>query len=83
MISLSFFLYIWLILLGIYGLLSLISILQMIRFSIGGFVSFSSTLVFIAGVLLVVFATTSYLVQVDWDANLTWSSFFSASPLAL
>lgn len=73
MIPLSVFLIAWFVLLGIYGILSLISIMQMIRFGVAGTMTYISTFLFVAVAAFVIVGVGLYLLTVDWGLSLDFS----------
>jgi hypothetical protein len=80
MIPLSIFLIAWLVLLGIYALLALVSIVQMVRFGVSGSMTYFSTGIYLAVAAFVLTATVLYFLTVDWSLGLDVGSLFSSSP---
>ena len=74
MIPLSVFLIAWLVLLGVYGILSLLSIIQMLRFAISGPMVYLSTFLFILVSLAIIGGTGLYLSHVDWSLPMNLGS---------
>jgi hypothetical protein len=83
MIPLPVFLIAWLILLGIYVMLSLISMMQMVRFGIASTMTYFSTAIFLIVAVLMIGGTGLYLATVDWSLGLDLGSVFQSSPLSL
>jgi hypothetical protein len=80
MIPLSYFLLAFLLLLGIYGLMSLLSVMQMVRYGVTGSVTYFSTALFLVVAVIVVLGAGAYLVTVDWQQPLTLFGGLSSSP---
>lgn len=80
MIPLSFFLIAWLIFLGIYGILALVSIMQMVRFGVAGSMTYFSTAIYIVVAFIAIGATAAYLLTVDWNLALDLGGIFTATP---
>jgi len=83
MIPLPVFLIAWLLLLGIYVILSLISMMQMIRFGVASTMTYFSTAIFLIVAVLMIGATGLYLATVDWTLGLNLNSIFDSSVLPL
>ncbi|MFA5936027.1 MAG: hypothetical protein WC787_04215 [Patescibacteria group bacterium] len=83
MIPLSIFLIAWLILLGIYVLLALVSMTQMIRFSVASSMTYFSTGVFLLVAILVISVTGIYLMTVDWTLGLDMGNIFQGPSIPL
>ncbi len=69
MIPLPYFLIAWIVLVGIYAIMALLSTYQMLRFGLAGTGTYLSTIIFLAGVLIVIFAASAYLVSIDWTRS--------------
>lgn len=67
MIPLIYFLFAWLTLLAIFGIMMLITLMTMLRYSLAGFLTYASTTVFVLIALFVTFLSGAYLVRVDWN----------------
>lgn len=80
MIPLSIFLIAWLVLLGIYGLLALVSIVQMVRFGVAGSMTYFSTVIYVVVAFIAIGATTLYILTVDWSLALDVGGIFAGSP---
>ena len=64
---LAWLLLVWLVLISIFLIASLLSIWMNVRFGLLGFITYGSTLLFIAVTCLALFFVISYLVTVDWS----------------
>lgn len=80
MIPLSTFLIAWLIFLGLYGILALISIMQMVRFGVAGSMTYFSTAIYLVVALIAIGATAAYLMTVDWTLALDLGGVLNATP---
>lgn len=80
MIPLSYFLFAWLLLLGLYLIMSLISMMQMLRFGIAGFGTYASTLAYLIIFVLTVLGCSLYFLTVDWTQSVNLIEGFGASP---
>lgn len=83
MIPLSVFLIAWIILLAIYAIISLISIIQMVRFGIASSMTYFSTAVFLIVALIGIGGTCFYLATVDWSIGLDIASIFRPPTISL
>ncbi len=81
MIPLYFFLIAWLVFLGLYGVMALVSLFQFIRFGVAGIGTWLSSLTFIAVVTVVILGTGSVLVGVDWHQSLNLFAWIGSSPI--
>lgn len=70
MIALSWFLLAWLIMLGLFFLVALITLITHLRYGVANFMTYFSTVTFIGVVALALLFTSGYLTQVDWTQNL-------------
>lgn len=70
MIPLIWFLVAWIILLGIFALLTAVTLFMHFRFGLTGSGIFASSAVFLSVVGLVILLTSVYLYQVDWTQSL-------------
>lgn len=77
MLPLSIFIVIWLVFLGIFGLLSLASVVQMVRFGVSGSITYISTGIFLVVSALVIFTIGMYLLTVDWSSGFDIGGIFS------
>lgn len=82
MIPLTYALIFWLILLGIHALISFVSVVQMIRFSVAGPMVYVSTIGFLAVSLLVILTSGAFLLGVDWTQTIDFGLILS-NPFAL
>ncbi len=78
MISLYVFLIAWLVFLGLYTIMLLLSALQLLRFGVSGAGTYLATLVFFVGVILVVVGTGAMLRSVDWQQQINLFSWINA-----
>jgi hypothetical protein len=83
MISLSFFLILWIILLAIYAFLALISVAQMIRFGVASSMTYFSTGIFLTVAAVVIIATIGYLFTVDWSIGFDLQSILQPPGISL
>lgn len=81
MIPLPIFLIIWLVLLLVFLVMALFSVVQMMRFGIAGSMVYISTLSFWVVSAIVIVATASFLLTVDWSQSLSFGQFFSSPSL--
>jgi hypothetical protein len=79
MIPLYIFLFIWLAFLGLYGLMSLVSVYQLMRYGIAQTGTWVTTVVFSTVALLVVLGAGSILISVDWNQSLNLFGTLSLS----
>ncbi len=70
MLPLSYFLLAWIILLAIFGLVALISIMQMLRYGVVGIGTYLSTILFLLVSMVVVLGTGIFLTRVDWTQSM-------------
>ena len=70
MFPLSVFLIAWFILLAIFGLMALLSVIQMLRYGLAGPGTYMTTLIFFVATFVVVFGTSAYLLTVDWTQQI-------------
>ena len=83
MIPLTLFLFVWLILLVIFLLFALISVVQMLRYSVAGTTAYITTSVFIGVVAVTIFSTGLFLVNVDWSQGFNLGSLFQMPEVTL
>lgn len=76
MIPLAWFLGAWLILLVIFGLMTLLTIAMTLRYGLSCFTTYVALGLFIGVIAVVLFLTGAYLLSVDWSQSF---SFFSDS----
>lgn len=69
MLPLSYFLFAWILALAIFGIVALISILQLLRYGIVGIGTYFSTILFLLVSIVVVLGTGIFLTGVDWTQN--------------
>lgn len=69
MVPLTTFLIIWIILLAIYGLLVLVTLIQMLRHGLPSAAAYVTTFVFLIVSAGVIFGTGWYLTDVDWTVS--------------
>ncbi len=70
MIPLTYFLIAWVVLLGIFGLIMLVTLLQMLRHGLPSTATYIATLLFLIVTAGVVIGTSLYLTQTDWDVGI-------------
>lgn len=71
MIPLSYFLAAWVILLGIFGVMTLLTLIQMLKHGLSTFWTYASTFLFLIVVVGVVIGVTWQLGNVDWNTPIT------------
>lgn len=76
MIPLSLFLVIWLVLIGIYAIVALITIVQMTRFAISGSVATLVILLYVVVAGLALGGTAMYLFGIDWNTTIEFGGTF-------
>lgn len=81
MIPLSYFLIAWLVFLGLYAIMALISVLQMVRFGIAGSGTYLSTVLFLCASFLIVFGTGWFLIGVDWTQGVNAFGWLGSTPI--
>jgi len=79
MIPLFYFLLAWIVFLGLYGLMALMSIYQFMRFGIAQTGTWLTTVIFCTVTFLVVMGTGYLLIGVDWNQSLNLLGMFSVS----
>lgn len=81
MIPFSWLLLGWLVMLGLFGLLALITLFTHVRYGVANMTTYLSTLLFLGVATIALFLTGTYLAQVDWSQSLdlgpTMSSLFN------
>lgn len=78
MIPLYVFLIAWLIFLGLYAILSLISVLQMLRFGVSGVGTYLTTLLFLFVGIGVIIGAAMLLKNTDWKQYVSPFSWIAA-----
>ncbi|MEK7116282.1 MAG: hypothetical protein AAB879_02725 [Patescibacteria group bacterium] len=81
MLPLSFLLIAWLVFLGLYGVMSLLSVWQMARFGVIGTGTYLSILLFLSGVAISLLVTWTHLAGVDWSHNVNLFGFLNSASL--
>ena len=73
MISLSWFLIAWLVAMGVFGILTIITVALNLRYAPTGFVTYASTTIFL-GVIAIIFflLVMPYLPTVDWSQTMAF-----------
>jgi hypothetical protein len=71
MVPLSFFLLLWCILLGIFGLMAFVSMFQMLRYGITGAGTTLPTILFLCIVAFTILGASAHLVTVDWTQSIS------------
>ncbi len=74
MIPLSWFLFAWLGMLGLFFLLALITLFTHLRYGVASFITYLSTLAFIGVSTIAIILASNYLVTVDWTQTIDLSS---------
>lgn len=74
MIPLGYFLVAWLVLVGIFAVMALITVLMNVRFGLSGIVTYAMTALFLGVVCVVLLATGGYFLSVDWSQDVTFVS---------
>ncbi len=69
--SLSFFLFVYILFLLLWGIFSLVAIYHMFRFGFLNFTTFFTTFIYIAISVLILFFSYQYVSQIDWGLNVT------------
>jgi len=69
MIPLQYFLLAWLVFLVIYTIMSLLTVMQMVRFGISGMGTYATTLLFLVLSLGTILASSAYFLTVDWSGS--------------
>ncbi|MBU1032989.1 MAG: hypothetical protein ABII13_04420 [Patescibacteria group bacterium] len=80
MIPLSYFLIAWLVLIGIYAVMSFLSLLQLYRFGIAGPGTYTSSVVFLLVSGAVIVGSLIYFLTVDWSLALNLGGIIPAAP---
>ena len=81
MIPLSVFLIAWLVFLGLYAVMSLASVLQMLRFGIAGFGTWASTSLFLLVAFVVIAGSGFYFMSVDWTQTVDVFTWLGHTPI--
>ncbi len=68
MIPLSYFLVAWIIFLGIFGVMTTLTLVQMLRYGLSSFWTYASTFIFLVVVVGTLVGLTVYVGGVDWSA---------------
>ncbi len=76
----SYSLLVSVILLGLYFIMAMVSILQMVRFGIAGFGTYASTALFLTIFVITIFGSSLYLLNIDWSQSVSLFEGFSSSP---
>ena len=69
MIPLSLFLIAWIAFLVLYGIMSLLAIMQITRFGVAGAGTWLSVLLFTVVAFVIIFASGWYMLGVDWSQS--------------
>ena len=69
MIPLSYFLVAWVILLAIFGVMLMLTLVQMLRHGLSTFGTYASTFIFLVSTVGVLIGVTIYLGGVDWKTE--------------
>ncbi len=80
MIPLYLFLLAWFVFLGFYGLMSLVSVFQLMRYGIAQTGTWVTTMLFCTVALLVVIGAGFFLLSTDWNQSLNILGAFSSNP---
>lgn len=71
----------WLVMLGFFALLALITLFTHVRYGVANVTTYLSTLLFLGVATIALFLTGTYFAQVDWSQSLdlspTMSSLFN------
>ena len=78
MIPIAIFILIWLVLVAVFMVISIFSILQMLRFGISGNVTKWTVIGFVTLSLLIIIGTLIFLSQVDMQSGLDINSFLES-----
>lgn len=70
MIPLYVFLLAWLLFLGLYAIMSFLSVLQMVRFGVAGSGTWLATMAFLVVAFFVIAGSGFYFLTVDWHQSL-------------
>jgi hypothetical protein len=70
MIPLLWLLLAWLILMGMFALVTLLTVVMNLRYGLSSFGTYVSTAVFLSVIALVLLGTGAYLFTVDWSQTL-------------
>ncbi len=81
MLPLSAFLLAWIIFLGLYAVMSLLSLMCMLRYGVLGLGTSFSVLLFLAIVALSLFVTIPSLTNIDWSQSLNVLEVLNSSPI--
>lgn len=80
MFPLSYLLIAWFILLGLYLIMSLISVLQMLRFGIAGFGTYAATTSYLIIVAATILLCSLFFLTIDWSQNANLFEGLQTSP---
>ncbi len=87
MIPLYYFLATWAVFMFLFALMSLLTILQLVRFGLAGMGTYASSFLFIAVCVVAILGSTVYFASVDWTQSvnlfggLSNSLIFNPTPL--
>lgn len=70
MIALSWFLLAWLVMLGLFFLVSLITLITHLRYGVANIMTYFSTMAFVSVTVIALLFVGGYLTQVDWTQSL-------------
>ena len=74
MLPLIWFLVAWFILLGLFAIVTMVTLFMHFRFGLTSTGIMTSTIIFLGVIALVLIVTSSYLTQVDWTQSLELTS---------
>ena len=81
MIPLVYFLFAWFAALAFFGIMSFLSVVQMVRFGDASMGTYVSTALFLMAGVVAVLAATSFFVHIDWTLSIDFSTFLRATPV--
>ncbi|MBI5654830.1 hypothetical protein HZC53_04230 [Candidatus Uhrbacteria bacterium] len=81
MIPLIYFLLAWVVFLGIFAVMSLLTMMQMLRFGLAGLGTYATTFIFLAVSVAVVLGSAFYFTGVDWNQSADIFGGLVSSPI--
>lgn len=76
MLPLYIFLLAWLVFIGLYAIMSFLSVMQMVRFGVAGSGTWLATMGFLVGAFLIILGSGMYFLTVDWHLQLNIFGLF-------
>lgn len=78
MIPLAWFLFAWIGLAGLFGLLSLITLVIHLKYGLSSFTTYLSAFVFLGVTVIVGWIIGNFVISIDWTQNLDFTSVINS-----